>query len=438
MERPQVKPLVRLQAIKGGLLITHADDGIRFTNEKVAILAAKLIGEIDGSRTTQQLIAAVPESVRPLLETILFNMTDKEMLIEAASGKVAPEVVESDIGVLARTFGGDWEERLRQWTMAEIAITGPDLRTIEALKQLISNAGALVVNEGFSAKIEVRAVERPTVIASKTPWGMMITAERFGAVSVQSSSEDRGPGNYAKSAPLESWWDKIVLSSIARHALLAALAPEMIIDEVVHIDQRGLTHRSHIEAGGELTGDILTRSDPMADTAVWLSNTNAFAAGSDVQPAFPLAHRSIRLMRANGETGGHILEWGLTPQEADERALKAAQVQRDAEGGKASQRCDWIRKRQLGEPSTVDAANLEGRANLLWRISESYLGLAPTVQTYRWGAEWIATAILGVCRGDCVNSDKHEAIATAIGNALSAAQTGVEPTGQQSIRWDAH
>lgn len=430
MERPKAKPNVRWRVTERGLLVTHGDDGFVLPNPKVAAIADKLVGEIDGRRTAPELEAALPERARPLMAAILSHMADKGMLVEAPRGLVAAEMVESATGLLALTIGGDWEERLRTWSETGISISGPDSREVDDIARQIVEAGGRVAARGGSDRIEIRATSRATVVADETRAGTVIGTANPGHEAEWPGSNIPLPQGQAEERPRNHGRRMIVLATIVRHALLAALAPETIAGKVVVVDGRGLTREFDLEADNPFGIASAERPDPLADTAEWLNDAGPLAAGVDVEPAFPLAHRTIKLKGNGDEPDTLFVEWGLTPREADERALGAALAGLAAKDGIEGRPEDEAEKQGYGEPRNVVPEDLNGRAAVLWRVCELYTGRAPAVQAVQRAKGWTATATLGDVRGDGAGVDRCEAVASAIGNALSIVQTGVAPTGQ--------
>jgi hypothetical protein len=413
-----------------GLLVTHGDDGFVLPDPKVAAVADKLVGEIDGRRTAPELDAALPERARPLMAAILSHMADKGMLVEAPRGLVAADLVESDTGLLALTIGGEWEERLRAWSETEISISGPDAREVDDIARQVVAAGGRVATRGGSDRIEIRATLRATVVAAETRAGTVIGTANPGDEAEWPGSNIPLPQGQAEDLPRTHGRRMIVTATIVRHALLAALAPATVAGKAVVVDGRGLAREFDLQADNPLGIASADRPDPLADTAEWLNDAGPLAAGADVEPAFPLAHRTIKLKGSGGEPGTLFLEWGLNPREADERAFAAALAALAAGDGIEGRPEDEAEQQGHGEPRDVVPDDLDGKAAVLWRVSESYTGRAPAVQAVQRAMGWSATATLGDVRGDGAGVDRGEAVASAIGNALSTVQTGMAPTGQ--------
>ena len=430
MERPKAKPQVKWRIMERGLFVTHGNDGFVLPNPKIAAIADKLVGEINGRRTVPELEAALPERARPLLAVIISHMANKDMLVEASRGLVAAEVVESDTGLLALTIGGDWEERLRAWSETGIAITGPDATEVDDLARQILRAGGRVVIRGGSNRIEIRATGRATVVAAETRTGTVIGTANPGCEAEWRESNISMPQGEVEERRQNYRPRMVVLATIVRHALLAALAPDTVAGKVVAVDGRGLTREVELEAENPLGIASIERPDPLADTAEWLNDASPLAAGVDVEPAFPLAHRAITLKASGGKPDTLVVEWGLNPQEADERALEKALAELAAKGDIEGQLEDKFEEQGHSEPRTVALDDLNGKAAVLWRISEAYTGRTPTVRAVRRDKGWTAIAMLGEIRGDGAGVDSGEAVAGAIGNALSTIQTGVVRTGQ--------
>ncbi|HEX9964796.1 MAG TPA: hypothetical protein VGB04_07415 [Allosphingosinicella sp.] len=437
MERPKAKPNVRWRVMERGLLVTHGDDGFVLPNPKVAAIAEKLVGEIDGRRTAPELEAALPERARPLMAAILSQMAEKGMLVEAPRGLVAAEVVESGTGLLALTIGGDWEERLRTWSETGISISGPDAGEVDNLARQVVEAGGRVASRGGSDRIEIRATARATVVVAETRSGTVIGTADPGHEAEWPGSNIPLPQGKAEERPQKHERRMIVSATIVRHALLAALAPDAVAGKVVVVDGRGLASEFDLEADNPLGIASVERPDPLADTSEWLNDASPLAAGVDVEPAFPLAHRTITLKGNGDEPETVIIEWGLSPREADERALGAALAELAARSGIEARSEDEAEKQGHGEPRSVVPDDLDGRAALLWRVSELYTGRAPAVRAVQRAKGWTATATLGEIRGDGAGVDKGEAVASAIGNALSKVQTGMAPTGQAGTERNA-
>jgi hypothetical protein len=438
MERPKVKPNVRWLATERGLLVTHGDDGLLLPNPKVAAIADKLVGEIDGRRTVRELEASLPAKAQPLMAAILSHMTDKGMLVEAPRGLVAAEVVESDTGMLALTIGGDWEERLHTWLEIGISVSGPDAWEVDNIARQVEEAGGHVANRARADRIEICTTERLAVVAVETSAGTVI-----GAASPEFEAAWLGPhiplsqGEVKGKCRHDLWRRNIVLATIVRYVLLSVIAPHIVAGKIILVDDRGLTNEFNLERDNALGIASVERSDPLADTAEWLNEASPFAAAVDVEPAFPLAHRAIKL-KGNGDAPDQMfIEWGLTPQEADERALAVALAGLSAKDGINYRQEDEIEKQGDCEAQNVVADDLSSKAAVLWRVSELYTGGAPSVQVIQRDKKWMATATLGKIRGNGSGVDRGEAIATAIGNALSTAQIGRAPTGHVSAARDA-
>jgi hypothetical protein len=420
-----------------GLLVTHGDDGFFLPNPKIAAIANKLVGEIDGRRTTPELQAALPERAWPLMATILSHMADKGMLVEAPRGLVGAELVESDTGQLALTIGGDWEERLCKWATTGISISGPDASEVDNIARQVVEAGGHVAARSNSERIEVRATVRVTVIATETRAGTVIGTADPGHEAEWPGSNIFLPQGEAEERGQKHGRRMIVIATIVRHALLAALAPDTVAGKLVVVDGRGLTAEFELKADHPLGITFFERSDPLADTAEWLNDANPLAAGVDVEPAFPLAHRTIKLKADCDEPDDLVIEWGLNPLEADERALKAALAELDVRRGIGGRPEQDVEKQEHGDTRDVVPGDLNGKAAVLWRVSELYTGRAPAVRAVQRATGWTATATLGEITGHSAGVDKGEAVATAIGNALSTVQTGVAPTGQFSAERNA-
>jgi hypothetical protein len=353
------------------------------------------------------------------------------MLVEAPRGLVAADVVESNTGLLAMTIGGDWEVRLQEWSETGISICGPDAWEVDDIARQVVEAGGRVGIRCGSGRIEIRASARATVIAAETRAGTVIGTATPGHEAEWPGSNLPLPQGETEERSRKYGGRMIVLATIVRHALLAALAPGMVAGKVVIVDSRGLASEFDLEADNPFGIASVERPDPLADTAEWLNDVSPLAAGVDVVPAFPLAHRTITLKGNGGEPDNLVIEWGLNPQEADERALGAALAELAVNGGIDGRSEDAeARKQGHGEARNVVPDDLNGKAAVLWRVSELYTGCAPAVQVVQGEKGWLATATLGKIKGVGAGVDSGEAVASAIGNALSTVQTGVAPTGQ--------
>lgn len=438
MERPKAKPNVRWRVTERGLFVTHGDDGFLLPNPKVAAIAEKLVGEIDGRRTVPELEVGLPAKAQRLMAAILLQMADKGMLVEAPRGLVAPEVIESDTGMLALTIGGDWEERLHTWLEIGISVSGPDAREVDGIARQVEEAGGRVANRARADRIEICSTERLAVLAIETSAGTVIGAAHPGFEAEWPGS--RMPllrGEVKGKRRHEFWQRDIVLAAVVRYVLLSVIAPHIVAGKVILVDDKGLTNEFDLEPDKALGIASVDRSDPLADTAEWLNEASPFAAAADVEPAFPLAHRAIKL-KGNGDAPDRLfVEWGLTPREADERALAAALAGLTAKDGINYRQEDETEEQGRSEPQNVVADDLNGKAAVLWRVSELYTGGAPTVQVIQRDKKWTATATLGEIRGNGSGVDRGEAVAIAIGNALSTAQTGRAPTGKATTARDA-
>jgi hypothetical protein len=357
------------------------------------------------------------------------------MLVDAPRGLVTGEMVQSESGILAQTIGGDWESRLFAWSRDRVTISGPEANEIEELARLIAEAGGCVETCPGSDCIEVRAAGRPTVVAAADSSATLIGVASTGATCRWMRGLDTMRRRNTEDYRQSKWMTDLILSSIVRRALLAALAPDMILEKIIILDRRGLAREVAIKSDHLTIPDSAKIADPFADTAEWLNDGSPLLAGNDIDPAFPLTHRAIELQGRGGEPNSLIVEWGLTPREADMRSLEAA-LEESSSGGaiEISSQGNFDNSRQE-KPLNVFISDLDGKASVIWQISELYTGCTPVVELFRWGDLWRASATLGIFRGDALDAEKGDAVATAIGNALSAAQTGAAPYGQVNFEF---
>src|SRR5439155_23755612 len=175
-----------------------------------------------------------------------------------------------------------------------------------------------------SDRIESRATGRPTLFAAEPRVGPVSGTANPGGEAEWPGSNIPLPQGQAEERRQKHERREIVLATVLRHALLAELAPDTIAGKVVVVDSRGLAREFDLEADNPFGIASVEQADPLADTAEWLNDASPLAAGVDVEPAFPLAHRTIKLKGNGDEPDNLIIEWGLNPREADERALRAA------------------------------------------------------------------------------------------------------------------
>lgn len=396
----------------GGLVIAHGDDAIVFPDPKVAAVAEKLVGEVDGSRTASELDAALPAAARPLMAALLAQMAEKEMLVEAPRGLVPDDMVQSATGQLAMMLGGDWESGLQRWAGCKIGVYGPDADGVATIAAAIRDAGGCVDRTGKDDRVEI-TLGATTLAAVDGDAGTIIAT----ASDMDSERGDApviagllGAGGARRTAEQRA----IVVATLVRRALLEVLAPDLASGIVTVIDEGGLTREFRLDPGAAFGAVSLESPKALADTATWLDTASPLSPGADVEPAFPLAHR--RVEQINPRTGAMdiFVEWGLTPKQADERALAGAAKQ-------------W--GSTPVEMPTVALEDLRGDAARLWRIAELYAATKPCVGAAKIGEDWQASAELGPATGIGLESDRDLAVARAIGNALSMVQTGRSAVG---------
>lgn len=118
-ERPLLKPWYRLAETQDALLLEHGGTVVRFTGSAARALLPRLLPLLDGTRTTDELIATVGRPVSKAVVQALDLLTEHRLLVEAT-----PVTRSGDAEALAETSGFSVSTVGGRLAAAEVAVVG--------------------------------------------------------------------------------------------------------------------------------------------------------------------------------------------------------------------------------------------------------------------------------------------------------------------------
>ncbi len=262
-ERPQLKPWYRLASSDEALLLEHAGTVVRFAGAAARTLLPRLLPLLDGTRTTDELVAIVGRPVSQAVVQALELLAENRLLLE---GSGTPRLGDSE--ALAEISGLPASTVCARLEAAEVAVVGP-APLADPLARLLHASGIGTVQPHTAGSTDLTVVlATPEAPSTFEAWNARALAE--GAIWLPAGDFD---GATATIGPLviphETACHECLLLRrnstsgcsaelaalrlVRRACLLPAALEGLVVAATAHIVVRWLTLRDPSLAGSVVT-----------------------------------------------------------------------------------------------------------------------------------------------------------------------------------------
>ncbi len=363
LELNRLRPSVLWRETEEGVLVELGRRSFVMRGKKAYTVVARLLPLFDGSWSLREIRGSVPEPLHSMLDRLVEELTDRNML--TSGGPVAAELSDfsDELVRLAQDRCDDWQGALLSWANRSVTIVAPD-KLSQTIERYCADLGV------HSTRMSASEVEGSQLDGSLLIWlatnlpdalkaGDVEDADgAVGAVMrgplaaiVTGDGENLGhlPDLFRKCPDLEESLGEIAVTGFCGLLVYQALQVHMRkfqdphqskggSDELRLFRRDGSVHQieldlalhssSSFDADRGYLAEIPTLEPtlaPLFDSDLQLMS---WADDQEKSSPFPLLHRSIALSSVceNGDPEKIISEWGLTPEEADRRTIRAALI----------------------------------------------------------------------------------------------------------------
>ena len=378
LDAPLLKAGVLHAPVDGGTYVELGDRSFFLRGDKLYPILARLLDSLDGTRSAQEIRAALPEKLLPLFEQLFDQLLRQRMLTSGPADAIAADHPQAPTLQFLREATSRWRACFDEWRSARITVLG-DAELVAQLAGALRSAGAaevvLVAAESGLADpwlSPAAALQQP-----RTPRSLLLylgaaapddeslaqieaLAARHEVAILAAVCGDIGLVGPDCRDGLAVWRGLVAravdsgqpFTRVARSVLASLLAFEALQERIAAWSddgaeaQRRLTqfrvvrgdgsvssHDSTVFlAGGRTLGGRAKEEALVAPADPALSRFYDPAAGlfSDAAvpgPEYPLAHRAVLLTysSATGEPSEQRLyDWGADPDAAEQRLMAQA------------------------------------------------------------------------------------------------------------------
>ncbi|WP_284125208.1 hypothetical protein [Parerythrobacter aestuarii] len=360
IEPSRLKPSVIWRRTNAGILVEHGRRSFEMRgSSKVFSAVTRLLGLLDGTRSIDEIHQGIPEPVQSLLDRLVVELTSRNML--TASGEVPAECrqVPNEVVRLVQDRCEDWQSALTSWCKQDVRIFAPGELT-EKIGRYCTGLGVHSV-QGCEPDGQQLSQQKPLWIWVATNSSDAHRALEVGDCAGVVGAAMRGPlaallsGEHNRLAHLPALLDKLPdldegLSEAVVSGFCALLAHEALqlhlqpfqdedgrqANEMRLFRRDGSVRRLQLDAALLSSGPFDVDSASLAAipqaeghlAPLFDRDTRLMSWTDDRTPGvpFPLFHRSLALAQFGvaEHDSKSVCEWGLTPEEAENRAIRSA------------------------------------------------------------------------------------------------------------------
>ncbi len=489
-----LKPSVLWRETENGVLVEHGRRSFEMRGAKIYSVVSRLLPMLDGTRSLEAIRDSVPDPVKLLLDRLFEELSSRSMLTAGGAIPSSLSTVPHEVIRLMQDRCEDWPGALRHWSQSEITIVAPDKLakrierycsdlSVQSTRICAPNCEELGTNGSLLIWLATdmeAAVQAGQLTRAGEVVGGVLRGPLAAMVSGKSEQLQHLPALLNKFPDLDEDLGEIIIAglcaSLAHEALEIQMRPfqgagadDVQGDELRLFRRDGAIRRLQLDAALLSKGNFDVDRASIADVSIveprqaplFDRDTQLMTWADDHEDLvpYPLFHRSIALSSIGyAEDGDRVVsEWGLTPEEADSRTIKAAllEIAKQHDPQPPTSNCSPI----IAESDEVEALrmgaafgaihkngllNLEARKRVelhedcdrelstMVRVARLFdNGRMPQFYVASDGKSdaFVGTAELAGMSATRLATDRDRALYEALGAVLSAAQRGTNVAG---------
>ena len=317
IDAPMLKSGVLHARVEAGTYVELGERSFFVRGEKLFPIVSRILDSLDGSRPLDEIRAALPEKVMPLLDQLLDHLVRQRMLTSGPPEAIPEDHPHASTLHFFRDATSRWRECFEEWSQARITLMG-SRELVPALARAIVSAAA-----GHVGIVDSEIVDSEMVDST------IRDAQTIDPGNLQGPSHSNGtypPLGLPSACEVLSFAAAIRQQREPRSLLLYLGAEPPDEDALGRIE--ALASRHEVTMIGAVCGDIgIVGPDCRNGLAPWQALTTR--VGGQAQPFTKAAVRVLASLLAFEAMQERIAAWSDDPQEGARRETQFRVVRND-------------------------------------------------------------------------------------------------------------